>query len=207
MVHVFECTYYNNLSEKEQLSARTCGGPCHRKLPNCTHLCPETCHPGPCPSPEKCSKKVTVRCGCHNLKNSWLCHEVQTGYRKSGRDPKDIPKNQFGNGLLSCDSSCKSKAQAVESELLQRKPKAPEKEPENETHVPKRKKRRERVQETKQVSKLQKLVACLQRFVMLLIVLVSLVAVAYYGYKGLLWLNDWMNEVEEHREKRRYGRI
>lgn len=29
-----------------------------RKLPNCTHLCPETCHPGHCPSPEKCSKKV-----------------------------------------------------------------------------------------------------------------------------------------------------
>jgi len=27
-------------------------------MPNCTHLCPETCHPGECPNPEKCSKKV-----------------------------------------------------------------------------------------------------------------------------------------------------
>ncbi|XP_021769188.1 NF-X1-type zinc finger protein NFXL2-like [Chenopodium quinoa] len=207
MVHVFECIYYNTLSEKEQLSARSCGGPCHRKLPYCTHLCPETCHPGPCPSPEKCCKKVTVRCGCHNLKKEWLCRDVQTSYRNSGRDLKDIPKTQYGYGLLSCDSSCKSKAQAAESELLQRKAKAPEKEIENETNAPKRKKRRGRVQEMKQVSKFQKLITWLQRFVMFIIVLVALVAVAYYGYKGLLSLNDWMNKVEEHREKRRYRRI
>ena len=31
----------------------------YRKLSNCTHLCPETCHSGECPAPEKCSKKVT----------------------------------------------------------------------------------------------------------------------------------------------------
>lgn len=30
MVHVFECTYYNNLPEKEQQTVRSCGGPCHR---------------------------------------------------------------------------------------------------------------------------------------------------------------------------------
>ncbi|CAN4101462.1 unnamed protein product [Withania somnifera] len=57
MVHVFECIYYNSLSAKEQLTVRSCGGPCHRKLPNCTHLCPEACHPGECPSPDQCSKK------------------------------------------------------------------------------------------------------------------------------------------------------
>ena len=35
-----------------------------------------------------------------------------------------------------------------------------------------------------------------------------LVAVSYYGYKGILWLSDWMNEVEEQRQKsRRYPRI
>uniref|UniRef100_A0A803M3T6 NF-X1-type domain-containing protein n=1 Tax=Chenopodium quinoa TaxID=63459 RepID=A0A803M3T6_CHEQI len=208
MVHVFECIYYNTLSEKEQLSARSCGGPCHRKLPYCTHLCPETCHPGPCPSPEKCCKKVTVRCGCHNLKKEWLCCDVQTSYRNSGHDLKDIPKTQYGYGLLSCDSSCKSKAQAAESELLQRKSKAPEKKViENEANVPKRRKRRGRVQEMKQDSKFQKFRTWLQRFVMFIIVLVALVAVACYGYKGLLSLNDWMNKVEEHREKRRYRRI
>lgn len=30
MVHVFECIYYNGLSEKEQITVRSCGGPCHR---------------------------------------------------------------------------------------------------------------------------------------------------------------------------------
>ncbi|KNA19650.1 hypothetical protein SOVF_059390 [Spinacia oleracea] len=208
MTHAFVCIYYNTLSEKEQLSARSCGGDCHRKLSNCTHLCPEICHPGPCPSPEKCSKKVTVRCRCNNLKKEWLCLDVQTGYRNSGRDPKDIHRTQFGNGLLSCDSSCKKKAQAVESELLQRKSKAPEEKViENETHVPKRRKRRERVQETNQVSKFQKFLTYLQRFVMLIIVLVALVGLAYYGYKGILSLNDWMNELEEQRAKTRYQRI
>lgn len=208
MVHVFECIYYNTLSEKEQLSVRSCGGPCHRKLPNCTHLCPETCHPGPCPSPEKCSKKVTVRCGCHTLKKEWLCQDLQAAYRKSGRDPKDIPKTQFGLGLLPCDSSCKSRAQTVESELQQRKPSASEKkETENGPHVSKRRRRRERVQETKQVPMLQKLMMGLWRFVLAVILLVALVAVAYYGYKGLLALSDWMNEVEEHRERRKYRHI
>ncbi|XP_057523198.1 NF-X1-type zinc finger protein NFXL2 isoform X2 [Amaranthus tricolor] len=208
MVHVFECLYYNTLSEKKQLSVRSCGGPCHRKLPNCTHLCPETCHPGHCPSPEKCSKKVTVRCKCHSLKKEWLCHDVQTTYRESGRESKDIPKTQFGIGLLPCDLNCKSKADAIESEVLQRKQKPPEKkETEIETHVPKRRKRRERVQETKQISMLQKLISHLQRFFMIVVVLVVLVAVAYYGHKGLMLLNDWMNKVEERREKTRYKRI
>lgn len=30
MVHVFECRYFNSLSEKDQLAVRSCGGPCHR---------------------------------------------------------------------------------------------------------------------------------------------------------------------------------
>ncbi|KAH9620000.1 hypothetical protein KSS87_005491 [Heliosperma pusillum] len=207
MVHVFECIYYNTLSEKEQLRVRSCGGPCHRKLPMCTHLCPEICHSGLCPSPEKCSKKVTVRCACNNLKKEWLCQDVQIAYTYSGRDSKDIPKTQYGLRLLPCDSSCKSKAQAIESELQLRKPKAVEKkETESVTHVPKRRKRREQAQETKQVSKLQKLIMNLKRVVLLIVVLVLLVALAYWGYKGLLLLNDWMNEVEERRAKARYRR-
>ncbi|KAK9700013.1 hypothetical protein RND81_08G211100 [Saponaria officinalis] len=205
MVHVFECIYYNTLSDKEQLRVRSCGGPCHRKLPNCTHLCPEICHPRDCPSPEKCSKKVTVRCGCYNLKKEWQCRDVQLAYRNSGRDSKEIPKTQFGLGLLPCDSSCKSKAQAIESELQLRKPKASEKkEPETVTHVPKRRKRREQAQETKQASTLQKLISTLKRLFIFVGLLVALVVLAYFGYKGLLLLNDWMNEVEERRERTRY---
>jgi hypothetical protein len=30
MKHVFECLYYNTLTDEEQLRVRSCGGPCHR---------------------------------------------------------------------------------------------------------------------------------------------------------------------------------
>ncbi|RVX03178.1 NF-X1-type zinc finger protein NFXL2 [Vitis vinifera] len=208
MVHVFECLYFNSLSEKEQMTIRSCGGPCHRKLPNCTHLCPETCHPGQCPSPDKCSKKVTVRCGCQTLKKEWLCHDVQAAYLNVSCDPKDVSKNQFGLGLLPCNSECKSKVKVVDSELQLRKPKVVErKEPHVEKHVPKRRKRRERVQEVQQISRLQKIISTTWRLLLYFTLLMVLIAVTYYGYKGLLWLSDWMNEVEEKRERRRYPQI
>ncbi|KAK1570332.1 hypothetical protein Q3G72_000358 [Acer saccharum] len=197
MVHVFECTYYNTLPEKEQITVRSCGGPCHRKLPYCTHLCPEICHLGQCPSPEKCCKKVTVRCGCQTLKKEWICQDVQAAYRKTGCDPKDTSKNQFGLGLLPCNSDCKSKIQVVHAELQARKPKVSE---EKEKHVPKRKKRRERVQEVKQVSRLQKIITTVKWLFLYVALLVAIIATSYYGYKGLMKLNDWMNEVEEQRQ-------
>ncbi|CAL5343648.1 unnamed protein product [Camellia sinensis] len=124
MVHVFECLYYNSMSEKEQMTVRSCGGPCHSlmtKLPYCTHLCPEICHPGQCPAPEKCSKKVTVRCGCQTLKKEWLCHDVQAAYRSARSDLKDISKNQYGLGLLPCNSGCRSKVKVADTELQHRK--------------------------------------------------------------------------------------
>ncbi|KAJ4972295.1 hypothetical protein NE237_005394 [Protea cynaroides] len=162
MVHVFECTYYNCLPEKEQLNVRSCGGPCHRKLPYCTHLCPETCHPDQCPSPDKCCKKITVRCACQTLKKEWLCQDLQAAYRKKGLDLKDIPKNQFGLGLLPCNSECTNKVKAIEAELQLRKTKVTEvKEVSTENHVPKRRKKRERMQESREISKLQATVATL----------------------------------------------
>ncbi|KAF2319120.1 hypothetical protein GH714_013449 [Hevea brasiliensis] len=82
-----------------------------------------------------------------------------------------------------------------------------EKEPDTEKNTSKRRKRRERVQETKQISKLQKYVATMKWLLLVVILVVTLVAAAYFGYKGLLWLSDWMNEVEEQRLRRRYPRI
>ncbi|XP_061975548.1 NF-X1-type zinc finger protein NFXL2 [Populus nigra] len=209
MVHVFECIYYNNLSEKEQMAARSCGGSCHRKLPNCTHLCPKTCHPGQCPSPEKCAKKVTVRCQCQTLKKEMPCQEVQEAYHKAGSDPKDISKSHFGLGLLPCNSGCKSKAQVVDQELHLRKSKdLEEKVPATEIHPPKRRKRREHLQETKKTSQLQKIAATMKWLLVIVTLVVTLVAAAYFGYKGLMWLSDWMNEVEEQqRHRRRHPRI
>ncbi|KAJ0046280.1 hypothetical protein Pint_06519 [Pistacia integerrima] len=203
MVHVFECIYYNTLSDKEQMTVRSCGGPCHRKLPNCTHLCPEICHPGQCPSPEKCCKKINVRCACQTLKKEWQCQDVQAAYRNTGCDPKDISKNQFGVGLLPCNSDCKRKVQVVDSMLQSRKPKVlEEKEPSTEKHVGKRRKNRDRVQEAKQASRLQNFFTTVKRVLLFLIILVAVMASSYYGYKGLLKLSDWMNEVEAQRQKR-----
>ncbi|KAE8714837.1 NF-X1-type zinc finger protein NFXL2 [Hibiscus syriacus] len=207
MVHAFECIYYNNLSEKDQVAARSCGGPCHRKLPNCTHLCPEICHVDKCPAPDKCSKKVTVRCKCQTLKKEWICQDVQAAYHDTGHDPKDIPKNQFGLGLLACNSDCKSKVQEVESALQLRKPKVLEKKEPDGKQGPKRRKRRDRIREGEQVSRLQKFVATIKRVLLIIIIIAAVIAVTYYGYKGLLRLSDWMNEAELQRAKRRRPRI
>ncbi|KAL6128102.1 hypothetical protein ACLB2K_071458 [Fragaria x ananassa] len=163
----------------------------------------ETCHPGQCPSPEKCSKKVTVRCGCQTLKREWLCYDVQAACHNAGTDPKDITKNQFGLGLLPCDSNCKSKQKIVDSELHSRRPKVVEvKEPDTDKPAPKRKRRREGGQEMPQISTLQKILAHVKQFLLVATLLVLLVAASYYGYKGLLRLSDWMNEVEEKKAKR-----
>lgn len=207
MVHVFECIYFNTLSEKEQMAARSCGGPCHRKLPYCTHLCPEICHPGQCPLPEQCCKKVTVRCGCQTLKKEWHCLDVQAAYRNIGRDPQDISKNQFGLGLLRCNSDCKSKVQVVDSVLQSRKPKVEEKEPATEKHVGKRRKRRERVRVVNQASRLQRIFTAVKWLLLFVTLSVAVAAGLYYGYKGLLKLSDWMNEVEEQRQRKRFPRI
>ncbi|KAH9767104.1 NF-X1-type zinc finger protein NFXL2 [Citrus sinensis] len=207
MVHVFECIYFNTLSEKEQMAARSCGGPCHRKLPYCTHLCPEICHPGQCPLPEQCCKKVTVRCVCQTLKKEWHCLDVQAAYRNIGRDPKDISKNQFGLGLLRCNSDCKSKVQVVDSVLQSRKPKVEEKEPATEKHVGKRRKRRERVRVVNQASRLQRIFTAVKWLLLFVTLSVAVAAGLYYGYKGLLKLSDWMNEVEEQRQRKRFPRI
>ncbi|KAK1264856.1 NF-X1-type zinc finger protein NFXL2 [Acorus gramineus] len=336
MVHVFECTYFSSLSDNDQQRARSCGGPCHRKLRNCPHLCSEICHPDHCPSSDKCLKKVTVRCPCHHLKNEWLCKDVQDAYRRTGRDPKDILKGQFGIGLLPCNLECTSRQKVVESELQLRKPKVeagvgssgacpkvwnlgkpdpnptsdmdfhlahhctsiiltvlllshfslkermkkslgkeegmmvflsfnlvtflchefrlflgegaqqdqrPEFRQSNQSlsltkpencvlklhlwlsgvflspilwktpltldvgQVTKRRKRRERIQEHKQISKLQAIQAIMWKCLVCVTVFVILVAIAYYGYKGLFLLSDWMNESERRRLNKLHPRI
>lgn len=72
------------------------------------------------------SCKVFVRCKCQTLKKEWFCLDVQAAHRNAGSDPRDIPKNQYGIGLLPCNSACKSKVQVVDSELHSRKSKVME---------------------------------------------------------------------------------
>ncbi|CAH9069527.1 unnamed protein product [Cuscuta europaea] len=214
MVHVFECIYYNTLSPKDQLSVRSCRGPCHRKLPYCTHLCPEICHPGDCPIPEQCSKKVVIRCKCQTLKKEMLCKDVQAIYRRTGYDdPKDLSKSrQYGVGLLPCNltTDCKSKVRgATESELHLRKPKLEEEkeEPDAKTNAKKRRRRRDHVQEDMKISRLQRLITATRRLLLFVIVIVTLIISTFYGYKGLVWLSDRMNEAEMQRRSRYPPRI
>ncbi|MQL88742.1 hypothetical protein Taro_021316 [Colocasia esculenta] len=206
MVHVFECLYYNTLSDEEQQRIRSCGGPCHRKLPNCPHLCSEKCHPGTCPSVVRCLKKVSVRCACNNLRKEWVCQDAQDALCNMGRDPKDIPRSQFGLGILPCNSDCASKLKIVESELLPRKPKVTEEKITNDDHVPKRRKRRERIKENSQISRFQAIRETMWKFLLLIFIVTLTLAIMYYGYKGLFYLSDWMNEIESRRQQAKHFR-
>lgn len=67
------------------------------------------------------SLKVNVRCSCNTLKQEWICQDVLKEYRRSGRDPKEVPKNQFGVGLLACGGDCIKKIKVKNSELHHRK--------------------------------------------------------------------------------------
>ncbi|KAG0477038.1 hypothetical protein HPP92_013879 [Vanilla planifolia] len=205
MVHVFKCIYYNGLSGEEQQRVRSCRGPCHRKLPNCPHLCSDICHPGECPSIVQCLKKVTVRCACNNLKKEWLCCDVQSVYRDAGRDAKDVAKSQFGIGLIPCNAECASKVKA-NTELQIRKVKIPQDTGIVDVAGPKQRKRRERVQAVQQISKFQALSSFLKRCLFFAFIFLVVCSFVYYGYKGLFLLSDWMYEMEERRITKGFSR-
>lgn len=52
------------------------------------------------------------------------------------------------------------------------------------------------------VLSLQKVVATVKQILLVVVLVVAVIAALYYGYKGLLWLSDWMNEVDNQRQKR-----
>lgn len=49
----------------------------------------------------------------------------------------------------------------------------------------------------------QKIVATVKWLLLVVTLVVILMAAAYFGYKGLMWLSDWMNEVEERQQSQR----
>uniref|UniRef100_A0A453ECF6 NF-X1-type domain-containing protein n=1 Tax=Aegilops tauschii subsp. strangulata TaxID=200361 RepID=A0A453ECF6_AEGTS len=199
MTHAFECVYYNNLNAKQQLKVRSCGGPCHRKLPNCPHLCSEICHPGQCPSVDQCMKKVNVRCACNTLKKEWVCQDVLKEYRRSGRDPK-VAKGQFGVGLIACGGDCVKKVNVPAAELHQRKVQENKNPAAEVTNVPKRRKKRDRgAQEPVQVSMWQQM----KRYLVVIIALAGLVVLGLLIWKGVYQISDWMNEMEEQKARER----
>ena len=78
-IHVYTCISILNVCVSlSYLSTCTCPCMCTLilsciymylvyQLP-CGHRCPRQCHPGSCPSPEKCRRKVTLRCSCRRIK-------------------------------------------------------------------------------------------------------------------------------------------
>lgn len=60
---------------------------------------------------------------------------------------------------------------------------------------------------TETVLSKQKIVAAMKWLLLLVALVMVLIAFAIYGHKGLMWLSDWMNEVEEQRQRGRYLRV
>uniref|UniRef100_A0A182N7V1 NF-X1-type domain-containing protein n=1 Tax=Anopheles dirus TaxID=7168 RepID=A0A182N7V1_9DIPT len=68
--------------EKDALKRRresflSCGQKCIRNLP-CGHRCTAICHPGRCPNPELCAKKVKISCQCAQRKMEVSCKMART---------------------------------------------------------------------------------------------------------------------------------
>lgn len=53
----------------------------------------------------------------------------------------------------------------------------------------------------------QRIFTAVKWLLLFVTLLVAVAAGLYYGYKGLLKLSDWMNEVEEQRQRKRFPRI
>ncbi|CAH1959936.1 unnamed protein product [Acanthoscelides obtectus] len=90
------CADWLDPAKRDQLQC--CGNQCPKNYP-CGHRCKADCHPGPCPNPEQCKKKVKVTCKCKRIKKDFSCELVRT------------------NQAVKCDDICKQKK---EEERLKR---------------------------------------------------------------------------------------
>ncbi|XP_032290175.2 NF-X1-type zinc finger protein NFXL1-like [Drosophila virilis] len=111
---MYKCSEYFNQEEggsvQQTLERRqkfgSCGNRCLKNF-ECGHRCITVCHPGPCPNPELCRKKVRIYCACKRLKLEIACD-----------------KHRAGQTELKCDANCLeelSKAKATEQQQLERK--------------------------------------------------------------------------------------
>jgi NF-X1-type zinc finger protein NFXL1 len=83
-------TMVNSQGIKEEIEKLlSCGNQCAKNY-SCGHRCQADCHPGECPKPEACRKKVKIFCTCKRLKKDFPCDVVRAG-----------------NAALECDDVCK----------------------------------------------------------------------------------------------------
>ncbi|KAI5070208.1 hypothetical protein GOP47_0014551 [Adiantum capillus-veneris] len=201
LVLTFACSIYNSFGQEELAKKLSCGGPCHRKLPNCTHLCSEICHSGPCKMSTNCRKKVSVWCKCQRLKKEWFCSDVQKASAKSR-----LPhlRGPIGVGLLSCDEEClklaeEQKARDEMEGLRQRTAQVIEDPPKK---VGKRRRHYASDVYVKH-SKMREISTRILKWCMLVLVIILVAAGIYFGKRGLYALSDWMNEREARRPQRK----
>ncbi|PSS33318.1 NF-X1-type zinc finger protein [Actinidia chinensis var. chinensis] len=101
---------------------------------------------------------------------------------------------------ISMDLDCRSKIKVADTNLQHHKSTVSEnKEPDAENYALKRTK------ESTHISRLQRITTAMWRILLLVTLLLALVITAYYGYSGLLWLFNWMNEVKVLRQRRSLG--
>ncbi|XP_024462414.1 NF-X1-type zinc finger protein NFXL2 isoform X4 [Populus trichocarpa] len=170
-----------------------------RELHDCPHLCHETCCPGQCPSPDKCTK------GLYSLSMPSLekGDAMSRGFKQYTAKQALIPKiylktildlNFFLGIMLArvkhrswirnciCVNPKIWRFQLLKIMYLSTKIGVNDcKSKEDLTNAED---------------------AATMRWLFLMVTLVvTLVAAAYFGYKGLMWLSDWMDEVEEQRDR------
>ncbi|KAK7066648.1 NF-X1-type zinc finger protein nfxl1 [Halocaridina rubra] len=88
-------------TDKDALNS--CKNQCNKTI-SCGHRCTKDCHSGSCSEPEKCRKRVPLRCACKRIKKDFLCTLVVAGEAK-----------------LECDSVCLEKKKATEEEERRKK--------------------------------------------------------------------------------------
>ncbi|XP_015929793.1 protein shuttle craft [Parasteatoda tepidariorum] len=91
------CGKQKNPEINYHITPHSCGEICSRKRPECTHLCKEICHPGPCPT---CVIVVQKSCGCGKTFKTTTC-------KQSNQETCDsICDKTLNCGNHSCKSLC-----------------------------------------------------------------------------------------------------
>ncbi|XP_035208182.1 transcriptional repressor NF-X1-like [Stegodyphus dumicola] len=91
------CGKHKNPDVNYHLTPHSCGEICGRKRANCSHLCKELCHPGPCPP---CLIVVHKTCACGKTPITSPCNRVVE------ETCKNVCDKVLNCGLHRCENIC-----------------------------------------------------------------------------------------------------
>lgn len=133
MVVYANCSELRSANEQRRNELMSCKNQCPKKLTVCGHRCSSICHAGPCPSPDKCAKKTSVRCPCQRRKRDFPCHMVQAGEVKLACDKDCDAAKAKQERIASQEEELKKqkelKAQQEELEWFERKQRGKKRKP------------------------------------------------------------------------------